>query len=134
MLSSNGENFPTVDGVSIHLHIHQKGNHLDPKDQATCTQDMPMRYDDKDFGEVFFSHTITRPTNGTSVGTISGTIVNGRVDRGIGRALPYSRRGSMEHPKRSFQSHLLVVQAKEPLSLDCALPELVVYLASLNQS
>lgn len=38
-------------------------------------------------------------------------------------------------PRRSFQYLLLVVQAKKkkPLSLDCALPELVVYhLASLS--
>jgi hypothetical protein len=62
-----------------------------------------------------------------------GTIVNGRIYRGIGRVLPYGRRGSMK-PKRCLQSLLLVVQAKTPFRLDCALPELVVYMASLHQS
>ena len=62
-----------------------------------------------------------------------GTIVNGRIYRGIGRVLPYGRRGSMK-PKRCLQSLLLVVQAKTPFRFDCALPELVVYMASLHQS
>jgi hypothetical protein len=37
----------------------------------------------KIFGEVSFSHTITHPANGKLVGFFLGTIVNGRVDRGI---------------------------------------------------
>ena len=57
------------------------------------------------------------------------------VDRGIGRVLPHVfRYGPMNRIKRSYQSFLLVVQAKKTLGFDGALPELVVYLASLHQS
>ena len=90
----------------------------------------------KVFGEVSFSHVITGPTNGKSAGSESflGTIVNGRVDRAIGLVQPPSCHIPMKRPKRRFQSLLLVVQAEIPLSVDGALPELVVYLASLHQS
>jgi hypothetical protein len=81
-----------------HLHIHQKGNHLrleDQDHQATAgnnrAQRTPTRWDNvKIFGKVSFSHMITRPANGKSVGDFLGIIVNGRVDHGIGRVVPYS--------------------------------------------
>lgn len=114
-----------------------KGNHSAPEDHATDNrpQHTPTPWDDiKVFGEVSFSHTITRPANGKSVGSFLGTIVNGRVDHGIGRVLPSVRRGAMKRPKRRFQSLLLIVEAKTALNLDHALPQLVVYLASLHQS
>lgn len=65
------------------------------------------------------------------MGSFLGTIVNGRIDRVIGRIHPPGRHGLM---KRCLQPLLLVIQPKKPLSIDCALPELVVYLASLHQS
>jgi hypothetical protein len=125
-------------GVSIHLHIHQKGNHLrleDQDHQATTSnnraQRTPTRWDNvKIFGKVSFSHMITRPANGKSVGDFLGIIVNGRVDHGIGRVVPYSPADT----KRRFQCLLLVVEAKTAFNLTRALPELVVYLASIHQS
>ena len=65
---------------------------------------------------------------------MGSTIINGRIDRAIGRALPYHYCDSTNHFKQQFQAFLLVVQAKKPLSVDSALPELVVYLASLHHS
>ena len=62
------------------------------------------------------------------------TIINGTVNCAIGVALPYHSRCSTKHFKRRFQAFLLIVQAKKPLGLDGALPELVVYLASLRHS
>jgi hypothetical protein len=58
----------------------------------------------------------------------------GGVDHGIGRVLLPGRSGAMKCPKRRFQSLLLVVEAKTAFNLDRALPQLVVYLASLHQS
>ena len=87
-------------GISIHLYIHQKGNHLKSEDQATENRAhlTPKPWDNiKVFGEVSFSHTITPPANGKSVGSFSGVTVNGRVDHGIGceHASTPSRRGSI---------------------------------------
>ena len=65
---------------------------------------------------------------------MGSTIINGRVDCAIGRALPYHYCGSTKHFKRRFQAFLLIVQAKKPLNVDGALPELVVYLATLRRS
>jgi hypothetical protein len=131
-------------GVSIHLHIHQKGNHLmleDQDHQATtsnnCAQRTPTHWDNiKMFGEVSFSHKISRPANGKSVGNFLGTVVNGRVDYGIGRVVPHSDDSDdmKKQPKRRFQSLLLVVEAKTAFNLIRALPQLVVYLASIHQS
>jgi hypothetical protein len=147
VFDGNGEHRSYImRGVSIHLHIHQKGNlhvhqkgDLNSEYQATDNraERTPTPWDDvKVFGDVAFSHTITRPAKRKSVASFLGTIVNGRVDRAIGRVhwLRGGRCGSMKLPKRRLQSLLLVVRAKKPLSVDCALPELVVYLASLRQS
>jgi hypothetical protein len=108
--------------------IHQKGNDLRSEDH---TQRIPTCWDNvKIFGKVSFSHMITRPANGKSVGDFLGTVVNGRVDHGIGRVVPYS----CADTKRRFQSLLLVVEAKTALNLTGALPQLVVYLGSIHQS
>jgi hypothetical protein len=85
--------------------------------QATDSgaQGTPTPRDDiniKIFCEVSFSHTITHPANGKLVGSFLGTIINGRVDRGIESRLPPGRRGSMKRPKRCLQFLLLVIQAK----------------------
>lgn len=90
----------------------------------------------KIFGKVSFSHKITHPANGESVENFLGTVVNGTVDRGIGRALPYSRHDipARGQPTRRFQSLLLFVEAKAMFNIDDALPQLVVYLASIHQS
>jgi len=89
----------------------------------------------KIFGKVSFSHKITRPANGESVENFLGTVVNGTVDRGIGRALPYSCHDipAQGQPTRRFQSLLLFVEAKT-FNINDALPQLVVYLASIHQS
>ncbi len=121
------------------FHIHQKGNspNLGDQDQATDnrSQGLPTLWDDmRIFSNVAFSHTITRSANETSMGSFLGTVVNGTIERGIGRVLSHVRRGPMNRFKRRHQSFLLVVQAKKHLGFDGALPELVVYLASLHQS
>jgi hypothetical protein len=122
------------------FHIHQKGNSPNLEDQKQATdnrsQGLPTPWDDiRIFNNVAFFHTITHPANGKSMGSFLGTVVNGTIDRGIGRVLPHVfRHGPMNRIKRSHQSFLLVVQAKETLGFDGALPELVVYLASLHQS
>ena len=138
MLDSNGKHCSFITGgVSIHLFTYQKGNHLKLEDQATDNRakGTPTPWGDINvFDEVSFSHTITRPANGKFVGSFLGTIVNGRVDRGIGRVIPPGRRSAMKCPKRRFQSVLLVVEAKTTFNLDRALPQLVIYLASLHQS
>jgi len=123
-----------MSGVSNHLYTYRKGKSED-QETDNRVQSTPTPCDDiKVFGEVSFSHTITRPANGKSVGSFLGTIVSGRVDHGIGRVLLPGRRGAMKRPKRRFQSLLLIVEAKTALNLDRALPQLVVYLASLHQS
>jgi hypothetical protein len=137
MLDGNREHRSSImGGVSIHFHIHQKGNHLRLEDHVTDNRDRtPSVWDNvKIFGEVSFSHTIIRPVNGKSVGDFLGIIVNGRVDHGIGRIVTHSRRDQTSQPKRRFQSLLLVVEAKTAFSLERALPQLVVYLGSLHQS
>jgi len=99
-------------------------------DGRALSHHTPTLYDDiKIFGEVSFSHKIMQPADGTSVGDFLDTVVTGRVDHGIGRAIPYSRSDppTRSHPKRLFQSLLLV-------NLNHAMPQLVVYLASIHQS
>lgn len=86
------------------------------------------------FGEVSFSHTISRPANRSAGKSYLGTIVNGRVDHGIGRVVLSDDDSATKPPKRCFHSLLLIVEAKTALNLDSALPQLVVYLASLHQS
>ncbi len=123
--------------ISIHPQIHQKGNDLRSEHQATDNraQRTPTRWDNvKVFGEVSFSHTITRPANGKSVGDFLGIVIAGRVGHAIGRIVPHSRGDTTRQPKRRFQSLLLVVEAKTALNLTRALPQLVVYLASIHQS
>jgi hypothetical protein len=68
-----------------------------------------------------FSYTITTSS--------PATIVSGRVDHGIGRVLK-----THNYPKRRFESLLLAVEAKKAFNLLSALPQLVVYLASIHQS
>ncbi len=126
-----------MDGVSIHLHVHQKGN-VQSEDQASDnrTEGTPTPSDNiKIFGDVSFSHRISPPANGKSVGSFLGITVNGRVDHEIGLVIPPtpSHRGSNHH-KRRFRSLLLLIEAKTELNLNQALPQLVVYLASLHQS
>jgi hypothetical protein len=121
--------------LTFSLHIHQKGNNLGSENQATGShaQHTPTGWDNiKVFGEVSFSHTITRPANGRSVGDFLGTIVKGRVDHGIGHVIPYSTKANK--PRRRFHTLLLVIEAKTARNLTCALPQLVVYLASIHQS
>jgi len=66
------------------------------------------------------------------MGQISpATVVSGRVDHGIGITLKSRAKNT---PNRRFHSLLLVVEAKFERSVDRALPQLVVYLASLHQS
>ena len=110
-------------GVSIYLHIHQKGN-LNSENQATDNrvERTPTPWDDvKVFGDIAFSYTIARPAKRKSVGSFLGTIVNGRVDRAIGRVQLPGRRGSMKCPRRRLQSLLLVVRAKKKTSASTAL-------------
>ena len=71
------------------------------------------------------------------MGDFLGTIVNGRVDHGIGHIIPYScsdLSNCRSHPKGLFHTLLLVVKAKATASLNHAIPQLVVYLASIHQS
>lgn len=78
----------SMGNVSIHLHLRQKGSHLNLEDQPTDNraQGTPTPWNDiKVFGEVSVSHTITHPTNGKSVVSFLGTTVNGRINRVIGR-------------------------------------------------
>jgi hypothetical protein len=112
-----------------------------PEDQSAdqCPEHTPTPWDDvKIFGEVSFSHTITRPANGILAASYLGIVVDGRVDHGIGRVLRSLPGGPKPRPKprpkRRFHSLLLIVEAKTMLNLNQALPQLVVYLASLHQS
>ena len=66
------------------------------------------------------------------MGDFLGTIVNGRVDRGIGCILPYAYDDMTGQPKRRSQSPLLVVEPKTAHNLAHALPQLVVYLAPIH--
>jgi hypothetical protein len=90
--------------VSIHLHIHQKGNNVESEDQDLAQGTPTPSENIKVFGEVSFSHTISPPTNGKSVGSFAGVVVNGRIDHGIGRVIPHTpgRCGSPIHHKRRF--------------------------------
>ena len=65
------------------------------------------------------------------------TIVNGRVDYGIGHVIPYSCSDPptcQSHSKWLFHTILLIVEAKATANLNYAMPQLVVYLASIHQS
>jgi hypothetical protein len=66
-----------------------------------------------------FSHKITRPVNGKSVGDFLGTIVNVRIDRGpgIGHVVYRGRRDMTSQLKRRFQFLLLVLEAKTSTAL-----------------
>ena len=75
-----------------------------------------------------FSHKIIPPRTGHFY---PATVVNGRVDHGIGIIL---KSGAKNTPNHRFHSLLLVVEAKFERSVDRALPQLVVYLACLHQS
>ena len=64
-------------------------------------------------------------------------VVAGRVDRAIGHILNIRVKDIVDQRKRCFYSLLLLVQAKKfdrSLSVDHALDQLIVYLASLRQS
>jgi len=134
-----------VDGIfySPSHPIHQKGNHgpHDHSDQDLASDDhptdnhvTPIPWDDVQvFRKVSFSHTIIGPTNKNSKESLSGTIVNGRVDHGLGRILP-CRDPMKPLSKRRFQTLLVVVEVKPPYNFISSFPQLVVYLAALHQS
>ena len=83
---------------------------------------LPMPFDNvKIFSEIAFTHTVT---------FTPGTVVSGCVDHSIGRVLD----PTPQNRKRRFQSLLLAVEAKKMHNLDLALPQLVVYLASIRES
>jgi len=73
--------------------------------------------------EVSFTHSIN------PLPTIPETIVSGRVDYGVGIVI-----GSWRVSNRPFHSLLLCVEAESHGGVSVALPQLVVYLASLRQS
>jgi hypothetical protein len=119
--------------VLIYLHIYQKGNHLNVEDQAIDNCPSSTQWNDvKIFGDISFSHTVSSPANGKPVRSFLpvGTIINGKVDRGIGYVIA-PRYGI---PRLHFQTLLMVVNAKTSENLIEVIPELVVYLGSLHQS
>jgi hypothetical protein len=129
---STGEHCGSIIGVVlIYFHIYQKGSHLKLKDLATDNHPPSTQWDNvKVFGDISFPHTISSPASEKPVGSFLGTIINGRVDHGIGHIIVprYGR------PRRLFQTLLTVVNAKTTRNLIEVVPELVVYLGSLHQS
>ena len=105
---------------------HQKGNNVGNTRSRT-----PKPFDSiKIHGEVPFTHTLLS----TSTLRPSNTVIGGRVDYAIGRILESHAMNATLWPKRLFCSLLLLVQAKVEHGVDQALPQLIVYLASLRQS
>jgi hypothetical protein len=83
------------------------------------------------YGEVSFTHkVISRTTTRPS----PNIVVGGRVDHGIGRILKTRVKDAVDQRKRRFYSLLLLVEAKFDNSVNHALVQLIVYLASLRQS
>jgi len=88
-------------------------------------------HDIKIFGEVSFNHKVIsrKPTLSSP-----NIVVSGRVDHSIGHILKYRAKNATDQRKRLFYSLLLLVEAKHDDSVDHAIPQLIVYLASLRQS
>lgn len=88
-------------------------------------------HDIKIYGEVSFTHTIIPRT---TMLPSRNTVVSGRVDHCIGPILKSRANNATEQHKRRFYSLLLFIEAKFHNSVDNAIPQLIVYLASLRQS
>ena len=87
--------------------------------------------DIKIYGDVSLTHkVISRTTTRPS----PNIVVSGRIDHSIGRILKTRVKEAVDHRKRCFYSLLLVVDAKFDRSVGHALPQLIVYMASLRQS
>ena len=95
--------------------------------QAEDGRPRTPRGDIKIYCEVSFSHKII-PSNGPIFQSSPATVVTGRVDHGVGIVLKPHK------SNHRFHSLLLIVEAKFQHGVDRALPQLVVYLASLHQT
>jgi hypothetical protein len=113
----------------MNLRILQKGNQSE--DPATRPRTPTPLDDIKIYGEVSFTHKIGSQVN---VRSFPEVIVSGRVDHSIGRVLKSQAKNAKKQLKRHFHSLLLIVEAKFDRSVNQALPQLLVYLASLHQS
>jgi hypothetical protein len=80
------------------------------------------------YGEVAFNYK-TVPQSKTPQPNSRTVTVTGRLDYGIGRVVNYDAQF-----KRRFQCLLVVVTAKTERAVGQALPQLLVFLASLHQS
>ncbi|KAF8227706.1 hypothetical protein L208DRAFT_1405029, partial [Tricholoma matsutake] len=107
-----------------------KGLDITTADDARPKTPNPL-HDIKIYGKVSFAHTIIpRPTMLPS----HNIVVSGRVDHAIGRILKSRANIATEQRKRGFYSLLLLTEAKFHNSVDHAIPQLIVYRASLHQS
>ena len=88
-------------------------------------------HDIKIYGEVSLTHTVISRTTTLPSPNIA---VGGRVDHCIGRVLTSRANNATEQRKRHFYSLLLLVEAMFHSSVDRAIPQLIVYLATLRQS
>jgi hypothetical protein len=118
--------------VFMDLRKPQKGNNSEAQVADDKRPRTPKPWDDiRVYGELSLTHKI--PSRTTTFFP-SGIVVSGRVDHGIGRVLKSRAKNAPEQLKRRFHSLLLIVEAKFERSVDQALPQLLVYLASLHQS
>jgi hypothetical protein len=131
MFDRNGELARNSPEDLLNIGGPQKANNVEVKGAAGDSRPKtPNPWSEiKIYGEVSFTHKVIPQATAPA----RNVVVSGRVDHGIGRVLDRAENAA-EHRKRSFYSLLLLVEAKFDGNVEHALPQLVVYLASLRQS
>jgi len=112
----------------------QKGNHEEVEAAGDTRPKTPNPWSDiKIYGEVSFTHKVIPQVPARRSPSI---IVSGHVDHGIVvSSHPMAEfQNATEQRKRRFYSLLLLVEAKFDGSVNSAITQLIVYLASLHQS
>ena len=118
--------------TSLNIGDPQKGHNVKVETAGDTRPKTPDPWSDiKIYGEVSFTHKVIPQATARRSPNI---VVSGRVDYSIGRVLQSRVKNATEQRKRRFYSLLLLVEAKFDSSVDHAIPQLIVYLASLRQS
>jgi len=131
MFDCNGELVRNLPEDPLNIGGIQKADNVEVEGAAGDSRPKtPNPWSDiKIYGEVSFTHKVIPQATAPP----RNVVISGRVDHGIGRVLDRAENAA-EHRKRSFYSLLLLVEAKFEGNVEHALPQLIVYLASLHQS